>query len=97
MSLNVQNFSKRNHRTALFVDAAKRANDKEYRERSDRLIQSLNGDNIKTDIFEVDGLTVRPLGSTAKESNSAATEDDLRSWAAKTGYTQVLVSMPAKA
>lgn len=97
MSINVQNFNARKHRTALFVDAQKRAKDAGYKERSDRLIQSLNGDNIKVDIFEVDGLTIRPFGTTPKESTNTPTDADLRSWAAKTGYEQVLVSMSAQA
>lgn len=96
MSLNVQGFKSREHQTVLFVDAQQRANSDKYRERSDRLIQSLNGDNIKVDIFEVDGLTIRPLGMADSPSEATTTDDDLRAWAAGIGYSQVLVSMPAK-
>lgn len=94
MSITAQNFSGRKHRTALFVDAAKRAANSEYRERSDRLIQSVNGSNIKVDVFEVDGSVVRPLGTTP--SSTPTSEPDLQAWATSQGYTQVLVSQPGK-
>lgn len=94
MSITAQNFAGRHHRTALFVDAAQRASNKEYRERSDRLIQSVNGSNIKVDVFEVDGNVVRPLGTTPQATPSS--EADVQAWAKSQGYTQVLVSTPGK-
>lgn len=98
MSINVQNFKSRQHRTALFVDAIRRAKDQEYKERSDRLIQSVNGNNIKVDVFEVEDMTIRPFGSSSAEATTSdANDEDLRAWAASNGYTQVIVSMSASA
>lgn len=94
MSISAQNFHGRSHRTVLFVDAQQRATNKAYRERSDRLVASLNGSNIKVDVLEVDGNVVRPLGTTPQAT--ATDSPDLQAWAESQGYTQVLVSSPGK-
>jgi hypothetical protein len=100
MGINVEGFTRRRHRTALFVDAAKARTDSQYRERTNRLIESLNkpgnspSGTIKVDVFEVDGTTVRPRGYSGYSQQSPATSEALQRWAREQGYTQALVSMP---
>lgn len=51
--MNILPFN-RSHRTALVVDI-RRGVDKEYEQRVKRLFESVNGDNIKVDIFTLSG------------------------------------------
>ena len=81
---------KRNHRTAVFVrtdsDAA------EYRERVDRLVSSLNGENINADIFSVSNgnVTKGLVWPTASSVN----DGDLVGQATEAGYVQAIVVNP---
>lgn len=99
MGINVEGFTGRRHRTALFVDAAKARTDSQYRERTNRLIESLNkpgnspSGTIKVDVYEVEGNTVRPRGYSGQTKQKPAS-DELQDWAERQGYTQTLVSMP---
>lgn len=102
VSVNVENFTGRRHRTALFVDAQKAKTDSAYRERTRRLIESLNkpgnspSGTIKVDVYEVDGNTVRPYNTTPQYSQSPANQSELQAWAERQGYTQVLTSSPGR-
>ena len=81
------------HRTALLIDASK-GFDGEYQERVQRLLQSVNGSNIKVDVFHtVDGKTLVPGAPTG---TSAVTTDDVPAKAAlkAKGYVQVLTAEP---
>ena len=102
MSIAVKNAGGRSHRTALFIDADALV-DPTYSERVNRLLQSLNGPNIKTDLFSVasgngaSGVVrissladVAPNGPVAK-----ATDAELHEWASVQGYDQVLFSKSA--
>lgn len=103
--INVTDNKGRSHRTALFVDA--RDLDGEFEERTNRLLQSLNGNNIKVDVFAVRGGSpasgvVRVSGSPGSLSDSVAgpssfSGSDLSAWAGERGYVQVLLSVPAGA
>lgn len=103
MSLKVKGFYSRSHRTALVVDVSDYTSAKsDYPERVRRLLQSVNGPNIKADIFALnDGVLTRV--SSAQEILDIAkakmtTYDDassVREWASDQGYTQVLLNAPA--
>ena len=86
MSLN------RSHRTALFVEVSADSSSA-FRERSARLVESLNGSNIKVDIYSQDTAT----GAVSEGLNfpAAAAEldsEDVLSLAREAGYIQALVS-----
>lgn len=90
--------STRSHRTALFIDGDALDNGT-YRERVERLLQSLNGPNIKTDLFTVaagngNGGVVRisSLADVSVNGHAKATDEELVSWAEAAGYDQVLFS-----
>lgn len=94
----------RNHRTALFIDADAVAEGGDYAERVGRLLQSLNGENIKTDLFAVksNGAVaggVQRISSlydiTSTPLNGSPSDAELAAWAASEGYVQVLFSKPA--
>ena len=87
--------SNRSHRTALFVDGNK-LSAHEYAERAGRLIESLNGGQIKVDLFVVrDGQATRISSRAdlaAPQPSSAFPHDALVAAARDAGYTQVLTS-----
>lgn len=95
--MQVKNFNK-DHRTALVIDVNE-FDDSDYRDRVKRLLQSVNGPNIKTDIFALrnDVLTQVSdfegikdvVGSTTVTSDPT---DSVRQWASEAGYTQVIVN-----
>ncbi len=93
--------STRSHRTALFIDGD--ALDGEYKERVQRLLQSLNGPNIKTDLFTVSAgngnggvVRIKSLDVSASAApSSKASDAELTAWAKDQGYVQVLFSKPA--
>lgn len=93
--------SNRSHRTALFVDT--RAVSDEFEQRSNRLLQSLNGDNIKVDVFSVTGTNGGGVVRVSGQPGSLAVASDptdldaseLSAWARDQGYVQVLFSVPA--
>lgn len=88
----------RDHRTALFVDTTDAS--ASFQERANRLIESLNGNQIKTDIFVVTngGVTVERVANGSKIANVPASGSfsvvGAREYAREQGYTQVLVSLP---
>lgn len=88
----------RNHRTALVIDVRNGVTP-DFTERYKRLLESVNGDNIKVDVY-----TLRSSNSSAggpslvrgtPDNNSSAPpapEIDLAAWAAEQGYDQLLIS-----
>ena len=71
--MQVQPF-KKTHRTALVIDARKGFAGS-FKERAERLLQSVNGSNIKVDVFHIVGDTVTagaPKASAATASASTA-------------------------
>lgn len=109
MGLAVQGSVTRAHRTALIVDVTDADSAKsDYEERVERLFQSVNGPNIKVDIFTFDGRGVvaapgggglRPgkptFGSPTPAAAGALSLADAQDWARGLGYTQILVVAPA--
>lgn len=102
--MNVTDNTGRQHRTALFVDARDLS---KFEERANRLLQSLNGQNIKVDVFSVrpgngNGGVVRVTGSPgslAVDFDSVVDFDasELSAWAKSKGYEMVLFAAPAGA
>lgn len=94
----------RNHRTVLFVDGPALKANASYLERVKRLSQSLNGVNIKTDIYTVFPEKVSMGGIVAGISTSPASTDEsnyfdaarLNALATSKGYTQCLISSSVK-
>ena len=93
--------SARSHRTALFIDGDSLGNET-YRERVERLLQSLNGPNIKTDLFSVasgNGVSgvvrISSLSDVASGPSAKVTDAELLEWASGQGYDQVLFSKSA--
>lgn len=92
------------HRTALVIDARKGFTG-EFAERVGRLLQSLNGGNIKVDIYTLGpvpavqtttGFTAGPPNTvTAHTSVSAPSIDDVKGQLRSAGYAQILTSEPA--
>lgn len=84
----------KNHRTCLIIDASSGFTG-EYKERVERLLQSLNGPNIKTDIYHTtDGVNLvegQPSAVAAAPVTASA-----EAAAKALGYAQVLVSKPGK-
>jgi len=95
--------SNREHRTALFIDADALSGD--YQERVERLLQSLNGPNIKVDLFSVSApastggvVKIKSLADvTSSVAGGKATDAELSQAAKEAGYTQVLFTHPAGA
>lgn len=92
----------RNHRTALVIDT-RNGVDSKFKERYNRLLQSVNGTNIKVDIFTLRGNAVAtgpalvpgtPEDSTAPDV--APEPIDLNAWAAGLGYDQLIVTVAPK-
>ncbi len=93
----------REHRTALVIDA-RNGITPEFRERYQRLLTSVNGDNIKVDVFTLrdnatgDGPGLVPgTPSQYAPPLQASQEIDLSEWAESLGYDQLLVSSSPKA
>lgn len=90
----------REHRTALVIDIRSGVTS-DFKERYNRLLQSVNGPNIKTDVFTLRGNVAQTgpgLVSGPPELSAAADvpagEIDLAAWAAELGYVQLVVSTP---
>lgn len=67
----------RTHRTALVVDV-RRGVDSEYEERVKRLFQSVNGSNIKVDIFNLTGPEATlAQGTTLPSASTVAAKADV--------------------
>jgi hypothetical protein len=92
----------KNHRTILFVDARNPTG--KFTERANRLIESLNGANIKVDVHAVthgSGLKVAPVEQVGDDSylydgvaNESFDIEALTQLAREYGYDQVLFSIP---
>ena len=92
----------RNHRTALVIDT-RNGVDSKFQERYKRLLQSVNGENIKVDIFTLRGnaAATGPALVPGSPDDSApadvpAADIDLNAWAAGLGYDQLLVTVAPK-
>lgn len=101
----VHNPSGRDHRTALFIDVGEeaRSTDGFLSDRVRRLLESVNGSNIKVDVYKVASsgeagvvrvASIDEILDTAVDVGEFPASE-LSSWAAERGYTQVLISLPA--
>lgn len=88
--------TKRNHRTAVVIDVRNGVS-AEFKERFGRLLESLNGDNIKADIFTLRGNATQDgpglvAGSpdTYVAPQQPAQEIDLEAWAKEVGFSQLI-------
>lgn len=95
MSLNVKGYNGRSHRTLLVIDLT--GADGNAIERAERLVESVNGVNIKCDVITVkDGVAVSgfapELGGSSFDDSFASAKE----FAKDNNYTQVLISQPAK-
>lgn len=91
----------RNHRTALVIDVRNGVT-AEFTERYNRLLQSVNGPNIKVDVFTLSGNSIGASGglvpgAPGASASSAGAEIDLQAWAKSLGYAQLLVVSNPKA
>jgi len=92
--------SSREHRTALVIDVRNGVSS-DFENRYKRLLESVNGDNIKVDVFTLRGnlvasgpALVSGAPGCSDEPDDAEQEIDLKAWAASLGYTQLLLSIP---
>lgn len=90
----------RSHRTALVVNGAAYDEGGDYAERVNRLVESLNGPQIKTDIFKTVGDKVVRCQNSAPltpvvEDASASNEASAHAVLSAEGYTQILASAPS--
>jgi len=84
----------RKHRTALFIDGPSYDAGGAYQERTERLLQSVNGSNIKVDVFRVSGSSITPWGASASVDDGVGDKAEaLKAWASDLGYDQALVSI----
>lgn len=98
----------RSHRTALVIDARKGFTGK-FKERTNRLLESVNGNNIKVDVYTLEGgdaitgvsvpatLTLhpgKPGEGVASSTASGSTDDALEAWANGLGYDMLVVARP---
>ncbi len=83
----------KNHRTALVIDTSQGFAGN-FRERARRLLESVGGPNIKTDVYTWDG---SQLVEGAPGSAPAAASTSLDEQIAALGYDQVVVSKPGRA
>lgn len=81
----------KNHRTALFINVAADSSS-DFRERSARLVESVNGSNIKVDVYSVDPFGNITNGLVFPSAQPEAVAVDVQSLATAAGYTQVLTS-----
>lgn len=95
----------RSHRTALVIDYSDPSEPPDYRERVGRLLESLNGVNIKVDVYSYYGpaeskptglVAGPPKGLSSYSPPSASFEQEVHNVAVQ-GYSQVLVNRPARA
>ena len=77
----------RKHRTALVVDIRDGV-DNEFRERVARLQQSVNGDNIKADLYTLSDAGLQP--GINLDHNAGVPASDIDVELANAGYVQVL-------
>lgn len=97
MTIQVENPNGRSHRTALVVDGERYDQGGAYTERTQRLLQSLNGDNIKVDVFAFrNGVVERTPNDTVVVDKPVAfptpTSADVKAALIEQGYEMVLES-----
>lgn len=93
----------RTHRTAVVIDVRAGVTNT-FKERYERLLQSVGGSNIKVDVFTLrgnstgdgPGLVAGAPGSASAPEQKPA-EIDLKAWAKDVGYDQLLVVTNPKA
>lgn len=87
--------SGRNHRTALVIDVRGGVSS-DFRDRYQRLLQSVNEPGIMVDVYTLRGdvTSVSPLTSGGPDAipSPNAEDVDLTDWAADQGYTMLLVA-----
>lgn len=86
----------KSHRTALIVDTTKGYSGK-FQERVNRLLNSVNGPNIKVDVYTKQSSareTITPGAPSQTASSSPAATTDPQSFAKGLGYDLVLVATP---
>lgn len=95
--------SGRDHRTALVIDA-RNGITPEFRERYRRLLQSVNGENIKIDVYTLRGNAsadgpglVRGTPDEYTAPDQHPQEIDLYEWAGSIGYDMLIVSSSPQA
>lgn len=81
----------RSHRTALFVEVSADSSSA-FRERTARLAQSLNGTNIKVDVYSKDLATGRVSKGINFPAAVSFDDSDVVELARQAGYTQTLIS-----
>ncbi len=93
----------REHRTCLVIDV-RNGITSEFRERYQRLLQSVNGPNIKVDVYTLrDNVTGDGPGLVPGTPDQYAAplqpsqEIDLSEWAESVGYSQLLVTSSPQA
>jgi hypothetical protein len=90
--MQIVGLTEKNHRTALVIDDERYFGDSTYKERINRLLASVNGANIKTDIFTrkgdklVPGVPEAAFHTTGE--NGQSTEETLKSF----GYDLVITT-----
>lgn len=99
MGFTVNDNVGKTHRTALLIDAADSTST--YQERARRLLESLNGSNIKVDVFTTatgGGTNINRLEDPKQLDVSNADDffnpSEFHEWASARGYDQILVSLP---
>lgn len=92
--------SHREHRTALVIDIRNGVS-ADFENRYKRLLESVNGDNIKVDVFTLRSNLVASAPALVEGAPDAVAELDadeeeinLREWARSLGFTQLLLSIP---
>lgn len=91
----------RSHRTALVVDGEAFDNNSTYNERVKRLVQSVNGPNIKVDIYVVRGdklvrTSDEDVAATVAPVTQSVDASDPIALLREAGYDQILPSVPGK-
>lgn len=91
----------KNHRTALLIDASKGFTNP-FAERVNRLLQSVNGSNIKVDVYHLGAASSvalndgPPAAAASTSVASATTLEQAEATLRSQGYDQILVSKPGK-
>jgi len=90
----------RHHRTALVIDIRNGVSS-DFENRYKRLLESVNGDNIKVDVFTLRSGLVEAVPALVEGSpdesetpDNGPEEIDLVAWASGLGFTQLLLSIP---
>lgn len=90
--MGITGTANKQHRTALVIDAAKEDVSSTFRERVARLLASLNGNNIKVDVYNLRNGVVTPRSASATLPQSASVPGDVVAWGKSQGYDQTIFS-----